>query len=222
MRFQKMFFLFLLCVVVFPFARTHAKCGVNSISTERCPLGGWRTVEQCHDGVRRTWGGPDACISRQRYSVDRSVIRSFCENRCNPPILDCSQTPSLDNLMNAICTKLNERRPSIAVEDCVRDIEAVSVSDELGLAEGNNDITFAVIREAITAGTVSFDRDIYCDCTYRIRNLSCSAFGSSSFVTSLDELWEIEEMIPEQCGNDQYPGVLLPNGFNPITGETGN
>lgn len=200
-----------------------AKCGVNSISTRRCEDGGWRTVVTCHDGVSRTMarghssGGPEGCFERRRYSASRSEIRGFCENRCDPRIVpSCVESPSLDNLIGAMCDRIHACREDISVAYCRENIEEVSASDELGLAESEGEITFAVIREALTDGRVEWDGDVYCHCLYSLRNdASCSG------VSPVEPFGEgmVEEIIPEQCGNDAYPGTLLPDGFNPVTGS---
>lgn len=226
MRFAKISFLSFLCVAVFPFTQVQAKCGINSISTQRCEEGGWRTVVTCHDRVRRTMENPPGpCRTERRYSASRQVMRSFCENRCNPPILDCSLEPSLFDLMEAICEKVVECRPDFFdnMVACHQALENISASDELGLAEGRGEITFRVIENFIDENTnadpsIRFDRDVYCDCIHRIRNLSsCPDVSDAAFGEGY-----VEELIPEECGNDQYPGTIIPDGFNPVTGQVEN
>lgn len=104
----------------------------------------------------------------------------------------------------------------ISVEYCIETIENVSASDELGLAESEAEITFAVMREALADGRIRWDTDIYCDCIHRLRN-SSSCGGADPFEPFGEGM--VEEIIPEQCGNDTYPATLLPDGFNPVTGE---
>lgn len=192
---------------------------VKGIPTIQPSLTGYRLMIKCHDGHTRVINpSPQHCEAK---STLRSVARGFCENRCNPEILTCPEIPILNLLIDNICEKVHECRPNISEEDCTEAIENISISDELGLSEGNNNITIAVIRQALLDGAVSFDETVNCDCLYRINNLSCSAFGSS-YVTTLEELWELEEVIPEECGNDLYPGVFIPKNFNPITGQTEN
>ncbi len=102
------------------------------------------------------------------------------------------------------------------VRDCVIRLDSISVSDELGLAE-DPAITFAVIRDSLAARTVKFDPDVYRDCIHRIRTgTSCEAV-SSPLIPFGESLFE--NLIPHQCGQDWYPGTLLPDGFNPVTGE---
>lgn len=193
----------------------YARCGVESLELVRCEGSRYsRAVVRCLDGVERTIGEPRPCEYRQGRPP-RELAESFCQYRCDRPITDCSREPRLDSLIGAICRSVHACRSDISVEYCREHIEDISVSDELGLSEGSGETTFAVIRQALADGTIQWDRAVYCDCLLRLKKFpSCG--GVPEFEPFGGPM--LEEMIPEECGNDQYPGTLLPDNFNPVTG----
>lgn len=129
----------------------------------------------------------------------------------------CDITPSLDDLKQVLCEKVHECRPAIDVDSCLASLENTTITDEFGLAEDER-VTFATIRTLLEVELIEFNADLYCSCRARIVDVSCSEFGDS-YVTSIDELWELEEVVPQECGNDEYPGIFLPDEFSLTTEE---
>ncbi|MBI4125045.1 MAG: hypothetical protein HY466_03825 [Deltaproteobacteria bacterium] len=202
----------LLSVVFLPSLLVYARCGVESLFPQRCEgSSSSQVMVRCYDGTSRNYWAPRPCPS----SWDSESAESFCEYRCERPIIRCPE-PNLDKLIGVICRNVHRCRPDISVSDCQRDIENVSASDELGLSEGAGETTFSVIREALADGRIRWDEAVYCDCWLRLRK-----FPECGGINEFEPFGEglVEEIIPEQCGNDQYPGTLLPDDFNPVTTE---
>lgn len=117
----------------------------------------------------------------------------------------------MDDLISVLCTKVNECRPAIAVEDCIATMdEVIGLPEEFGVIDGllGEETPFSAVRAAFSEGTIHIAGEVYCDCTRRIRALTCSAFGR--YVSDMDDLWELEEVLPQQCGEDDYPDLFVP------------
>ncbi len=124
----------------------------------------------------------------------------------------CGITPSVDDLKQVLCEKVHTCRPTIGYEECLVELERVSITDEFGLAEDEM-VIFASIRALLEMGFIEFNNDRYCSCRQRIVEVTCESIDGS-YITSLDELGELEEVIPQECGNDEYPGIFLPDEFS--------
>lgn len=195
----------------FPLFQTEARhrgdrCRIHSYSVvpTDCIRGNDHLRVECGDSTSTNVGNFGGCIPRRDLLFQ---ARRYCESRCEP----CPESPSVDGLIALICAKVNECRPAIEVEDCITAMDEVTgVPEEFGVIDGllEERTTFSEVRAAFSEGTIHIAGEVYCDCTRRIRALTCSAFRR--YVNSTSELWRLEEVLPDQCGQDDYSDLFVP------------